>query len=121
MAVNVITGNIIGPDVTGPDNIGKVGIFAQFQDNCLISNNLVQNVGGTFVGTTGGPDRVGQGAGSESWASTPSKTKGGNYTVTKNKGSSWQIKKSSSYYQRVVIPFLKSSPKINIMSIRLHI
>ena len=82
---NVISGNVIGPDAVGPDNIGKVGIFAQFQDNCLISNNLVQNVGGTFVGTTGGADRVGIGAGSESWASTPTTTTGGNYTVTQNK------------------------------------
>ncbi|MEO8209052.1 MAG: T9SS type A sorting domain-containing protein [bacterium] len=82
---NTITGNIIGPDVGGLDNIGKVGIFAQFQDNCLISQNLVQNVGGTFAGTTGGADRVGIGAGSESWASTPTTTTGGNYTVTQNK------------------------------------
>lgn len=82
---NVITGNIIGPVVAGADNIGKVGIFAQFQDNCLISNNHVQNVGGTFNTTTAGADRVGIGAGSESWASTPTTTTGGNYTVTNNK------------------------------------
>ena len=82
---NIITGNIIGPDVAGLDNIGKVGIFAQFQAFCLISNNTIQNVGGTFAGTTGGADRVGIGAGSESWAATPTTTTGGNYTITNNK------------------------------------
>ncbi len=82
---NVISGNIIGPDVAGTDNIGKVGIFAQFQDNCLISKNTVQNVGGPFTGTTAGADRIGIGAGSESWSSTPTTTTGGNYTVIQNK------------------------------------
>lgn len=82
---NTIVGNIIGPDSPGTDNIGKVGIFAQFQDYCLISKNMVQNVGGTLAGTTGGADRIGIAAGSESWSSTPSTTTGGNYTVTNNK------------------------------------
>ncbi|MEO6695280.1 MAG: hypothetical protein ABIY50_00490, partial [Ignavibacteria bacterium] len=78
---NIISGNIVGPDLAGTDNIGKAGIFAQFQDNCMINDNVVQNVGGTFAGTTGGADRIGIGAGSESWSSTPTTTTGGNYTV----------------------------------------
>jgi hypothetical protein len=82
---NTITGNIIGPDVASIDNIGKAGIFVQFQDNCLISNNVIQNVGGTFLGTSSGADRFGIAVGSESWGNPPSTTTGGNYTVTNNK------------------------------------
>ncbi|MDQ3021049.1 MAG: T9SS type A sorting domain-containing protein [Bacteroidota bacterium] len=82
---NVISGNIIGPSSHGPDQIGRWGIFTQFQNNCTISENIVQYVGGPFSqGLTGG-DRGGIGVGGNSWASTPSFTTGGNYTVTKNK------------------------------------
>lgn len=81
---NQIIGNIIGPDAAGSDNIGKAGIYSQFQDNCTISNNLIQNVGGTFAGTVGGSDRVGIGAGSEQWASTPTATGNNNYVITNN-------------------------------------
>jgi len=81
---NIITGNIIGPDAVSIDNIGKAGIFVQFQDNCLISNNTVQNVGGTFAGTSAGADRFGIAVGSESWGNPPTTTTGGNYTVTNN-------------------------------------
>ncbi|MES2774670.1 MAG: choice-of-anchor D domain-containing protein [Bacteroidota bacterium] len=82
---NTITGNIIGPDVAGPESIGKAGIFVQFQNNCLISQNLVQNVGGTFTGAPTGTDRVGIAAGTDAWSTTPGTTTGGNYTITRNK------------------------------------
>lgn len=82
---NQIIGNIIGPDAAGSDNIGKAGIYAQFQDNCTISNNHIQNVGGTLAGTVGGSDRVGIGAGSEQWSSTPTATANNNYVITNNK------------------------------------
>ncbi len=82
---NLISGNIIGPDTPGSDNIGKNGIYVTFQDSCTISNNHVQNVGGTFAGTFGaGYDRIGIGAGSDQWASTPTATYNKNFRIINN-------------------------------------
>jgi len=82
---NVINGNIIGPSSHGPDQIGRWGIFTQFQNNCIISQNTVQYVGGPFSQGLTGADRGGIGIGGNSWSSTPGLTTGGNYTVTRNK------------------------------------
>lgn len=82
---NSILSNIIGPTASGTDNIGACGIFVQFQNYCTISDNSVQNVGGTFSQTTSGADRIGIGVGVSSWtSSTTATTTGSNYTVTNN-------------------------------------
>lgn len=80
----VIDDNIIGPSAFGPDQIGKAGIIAIFENNCNINRNTVQFVGGLFATTTAGADRYGIGLGGESWATTPTNTTNTNFTVTRN-------------------------------------
>lgn len=80
-----ITNNIIGPASFGTDEIGKAGIFMQFDNASLISDNTVQFVGGDFANTpTTGADRAGIAIGVENWGSTPATLAGSNYTVTQN-------------------------------------
>ena len=80
----VITDNIVGSGAFGTDQIGKVGILAQFENGCLVSRNTVQFVGGDFANTTSGADRIGIGFGGESWSTTPSNLTNTNFTVTRN-------------------------------------
>lgn len=79
-----ITNNIVGPAAFGTDEIGKVGIFMQYDNNATISGNTIQYVGGDYANTSSGADRVGIAIGSDAWASTPSTLAGTNYIVTKN-------------------------------------
>lgn len=82
---NSILRNIVGPTSFGADEIGITGINVQFQNNCNVSDNTVQFVGGDFANTTGGADRVGIGIGQSAWSSTATTTTtGSNYTVTNN-------------------------------------
>ncbi|NOS85876.1 MAG: hypothetical protein HOP31_12100 [Ignavibacteria bacterium] len=81
----VVSSNIIGPSSFGTDEIGKVGIFMQADNNSQVINNTVQYVGGTFANTSAGADRVGIAIGQESWTSTTTTTlTSGNYTVSGN-------------------------------------
>jgi hypothetical protein len=66
----IISGNIIGPTSHGPNQIGKVGIFTQFENNCAITYNTIQFIGGDFANTSAGADRVGIALQSESWSAT---------------------------------------------------
>jgi len=79
-----ITDNIVGPAAFGTDEIGKVGIFMQFDTGAIVSRNTVQFVGGDFANTTGGADRVGIAIGVESWSLTPTTLVSDSYTVSKN-------------------------------------
>ncbi|MBK9332016.1 MAG: T9SS type A sorting domain-containing protein [Ignavibacteria bacterium] len=84
---NVISGNLIGPDTYGSDQIGKIGIYVTAQNNCLISCNTIQNVGRNdqVAGLTPGADRCGIGLGQENWStSTTTTTAGTNNTVNAN-------------------------------------
>lgn len=81
----IVSNNIIGPTSFGTDEIGKVGIFMQADNNAQVINNTIQYVGGTFTTTSAGADRVGIGIGQESWSNTTTSTiTSGNYTVTGN-------------------------------------
>jgi len=73
---NIILGNIIGPDAYGPDQIGKIGIYVNLQNNCTIGCNTIQNVGRNdpIAGLTGGADRCGIGLGQENWSTTTTTT-----------------------------------------------
>ena len=73
---NVIQGNIIGPAAFGVDQIGKIGIYVNGQNNSLIQCNYIQNVGrnDTVAGLTAGADRCGIGLGQENWSSTSTST-----------------------------------------------
>lgn len=79
---NVISGNIVGPTVFGSEEIGRVGILVQHQNNCTITLNEVRFVGGTVATSLSGRDRIGIGLGSEFW--TTSNTLVTNSTVTRN-------------------------------------
>lgn len=79
-----VLNNIIGPAAFGTDEIGKVGIFMQADNNSTVSGNTVQNVGGDFANTTSGADRVGIAIGQESWSTTPATLTSTNYTVVRN-------------------------------------
>jgi len=84
---NVISGNIIGPDNFGIDQIGKVGIYINGQNNCMISCNSIQCVGreDILAGLTGGADRCGIGVGQENWSTSNNTTLvGTNNTVNAN-------------------------------------
>ena len=76
--------NIVGPTSFGADQIGKVGIFMQADNNSTVRGNTVQFVGGTFANTTAGADRVGIAIGTESWSMTPTTLTSTNYTVSRN-------------------------------------
>ncbi|MFN0201138.1 MAG: T9SS type A sorting domain-containing protein, partial [Bacteroidia bacterium] len=76
--------NIVGPTSFGTDEIGKVGIFMQADNNSIVRGNTVQYVGGNFTNTTGGADRVGIAIGGESWSTAPSTLTSTNYSVTNN-------------------------------------
>ncbi len=80
---NVISGNIIGPDAYGSDQIGKAGIYVNLQNNCLISCNKIQNVGrnDNVAGLTPGADRCGIGLGQENWSTTSTTTIAGTNNV----------------------------------------
>lgn len=79
-----ITNNIIGPASFGTDEIGKAGVFMQYDNNATISSNTIQYVGGDFANTSGGADRAGIAIGVENWASAPTTLTGSNYTITRN-------------------------------------
>jgi len=80
---NVISGNLIGPDAYGSDQIGKAGIYVNLQNNCLISCNTIQNVGRNdpVAGLTVGADRCGIGLGQENWSTTSTITLAGTNNV----------------------------------------
>ena len=80
---NVISGNIIGPNAYGSDQIGKVGIYVNGQNNCLISCNTIQNVGrnDNVAGLTPGADRCGIGLGQENWSTSTTVTLPGTNNV----------------------------------------
>ncbi|HMS34680.1 MAG TPA: T9SS type A sorting domain-containing protein [Ignavibacteria bacterium] len=80
---NVISGNIIGPDAYGSDQIGKIGIYVNGQNNCLISCNYIQNVGrnDNVAGGTQGADRCGIGLGQENWSTSSTTTLTGTNNV----------------------------------------
>ena len=80
----VVTDNIVGPNSFGSDEIGKVGIFMQFDQGATVSRNTVQFVGGQFGDTTANGDRVGIGIGQESWSAGPNTSTSNTYTVTSN-------------------------------------
>lgn len=72
---NLIDSNEIGSGTGfGFSAIGKAGIFVQFQNNCIISKNIVQHIGGPSGQTSAGADRVGIAVGSESWSAGASTT-----------------------------------------------
>jgi len=71
---NEISGNLIGPAAFGPDQIGIYGISVQFQNRCMINNNEVRFVGGTFATTTSGADRVGINLGNVTYSTTTTTT-----------------------------------------------
>ncbi|MCB9185092.1 MAG: hypothetical protein H6591_14375, partial [Flavobacteriales bacterium] len=79
-----VLNNIVGPTAFGADEIGKVGIFMQADNNAIVRGNTVQFVGGDFANTSGGADRVGIGIGQESWSTAPSTLTSTNYTVDRN-------------------------------------
>jgi CSLREA domain-containing protein len=81
----VIDDNIVGPEAFGPDQIGKVGILAQFENGCNINRNTLQFIGGLLGTTTAGADRVGIGLGGESWAATTTNTTNTGFIVTRNR------------------------------------
>ncbi len=76
--------NIIGAAAFGPDEIGKVGIFMQADNNSTVSGNIIQNIGGDFANTSGGADKVGIAIGQESWSMSPGTLTSANYTITRN-------------------------------------
>ncbi|MBK9540447.1 MAG: lamin tail domain-containing protein [Flavobacteriales bacterium] len=76
--------NIVGPTAFGADQIGKVGIYMQADENSTVRGNTVQFVGGDFANTTGGADRYGIAIGVESWSMTPGTITSLNYTVSRN-------------------------------------
>ncbi len=80
---NVISGNSIGPLSYGSDQIGKMGIYVNGQNNCLISCNYVRNVGrnDNVAGPTPGADRCGIGLGQENWSVTTTTTLPGTNNV----------------------------------------
>jgi hypothetical protein len=80
----ILTDNTVGPSSFGSDEIGKVGIFMQFDQGAVISRNTVQFVGGQFADTTANGDRVGIGIGQESWSAAPNTSTSNTYTVTNN-------------------------------------
>lgn len=80
----VVKNNIIGPTSFGADEIGKVGIFMQADNNALVEGNIVQFVGGDYNNTSGGSDRIGIAIGQESWGTSPSTLTSTNYTVRNN-------------------------------------
>lgn len=81
----LVSNNIIGPTVFGPDQIGKVGILMQADNNSTVSGNLIQNVGGDLANTpAGGSDRIGIGIGNESWGDSIAPLTSSGYVVTKN-------------------------------------
>ncbi len=79
-----VSDNLIGPAAFGADQIGKVGIFMQADNNSTVTRNTVQFVGGEFANTTVGADRVGIAIGTESWSMAPGTITSANYTVTRN-------------------------------------
>lgn len=80
----VVSNNLIGPSSFGVNEIGKVGIFVQFDNNCIISGNEVRFVGGDMANTTSGADRIGIGLNNESWSASPTNQTGTAYTCVNN-------------------------------------
>lgn len=81
----VVTDNIVGPEAFGPDQIGKTGIFMQFDTGGTVSRNTVQTVGTLITQAPGFADHCGICIGTESWGVTDSATAtSGTYTVTRN-------------------------------------
>ncbi len=79
-----VQNNIVGPTAFGADQIGKVGIFMQADNNATVTGNTVQFVGGDYANTTGGSDRVGIAIGVESWSMAPGTLTSTNYIVSNN-------------------------------------
>ncbi|MEZ4738893.1 MAG: hypothetical protein R2818_05925 [Flavobacteriales bacterium] len=63
-----VLNNIVGPNAFGADEIGKVGIFMQADNNSIVRGNTVQFVGGDFANTSSGADRYGIAIGNETWS-----------------------------------------------------
>ncbi len=79
---NVVSGNLVGPEAFGPEQIGVAGIVATYQDQVQITGNEVRYVGGVYATTTSGTDRIGIGLGAGTW--TPTATATTNSIVTGN-------------------------------------
>lgn len=82
---NVIASNLIGPLSFGTDQIGRVGIFVQHQNNVTVSNNEIRSVGSSPslpVGASG--DRVGIGIGTDEWLTLFGYTSVTNSRITGN-------------------------------------
>ena len=81
----IVTDNIVGPTSFGTDQIGRTGIFMQFDNGALVSRNTVQSVGTLVTQANGFSDHCGICIGTESWGVTDSSTATSlNYTVTRN-------------------------------------
>jgi uncharacterized repeat protein (TIGR02543 family) len=80
---NSISGNVVGPDAFGSDQIGRGGIILQYQNLAAVTGNEVRFVGILYTQTvTSGYDRIGIGVGANIW--TPTATAMTNSTVTGN-------------------------------------
>ncbi len=73
-ANNVVSGNLVGPEAFGSEQIGQGGIVGTYQDHVSITGNEVRFVGGTYATTTGGADRTGIGLGAPGWPPTAAAT-----------------------------------------------
>ncbi len=80
----IVRDNIIGPDAFGPDEIGKVGILMQADQDAVVSHNTVQFVGGLQGNTPSGTDRIGIGIGQEAWSTTPGTIASKTYLISDN-------------------------------------
>lgn len=80
----VVSDNIIGPSAFGTDQVSKVGILMQADQNSSVMRNTVQFVGVLSTQSGGGADRVGIGIGSESWTMSPPTITSNTYVVVGN-------------------------------------
>ncbi|MBI2428242.1 MAG: T9SS type A sorting domain-containing protein [Ignavibacteriales bacterium] len=77
--------NLIGPPSFGADQMGRVGIFVQHQNNVTVSGNEIRSIGSSPsipVGASG--DRVGIGIGTDEWLSLFGYTSVTNSRITGN-------------------------------------
>lgn len=80
----IVTDNIIGPTAFGTDQIGKVGIFMQYDTGASVSRNRVQFVGCLASQACPLTDRVGIAIGGDDWSMTPGTLTSNSYSVTRN-------------------------------------
>ncbi|PYT00990.1 MAG: hypothetical protein DMF63_04820 [Acidobacteria bacterium] len=80
----VVTGNIVGPNAFGADQIGKLGIYMQADTGATVSGNTVQFVGCLDPQACTGSDRMGISIGNDAWSMAPGTITSNTYTVTKN-------------------------------------